>query len=106
MDHKAGNQLPHGWMMGFSTVQVELFCLQKFYRTAINPINLSYKSDKEDIAYHSKKHTQTNQQTSPIKPSHPFSQTTNSRGKVITFLRSYHMRDEEVRWRILCPDIT
>ena len=23
MDHKAGNQLPHGWMMGFSTVQVE-----------------------------------------------------------------------------------
>lgn len=25
MDHKAGNQLPHGWMMGFSTVQVELF---------------------------------------------------------------------------------
>ena len=25
MDHKAGNQLPHGWMMGFSTVQVEYF---------------------------------------------------------------------------------
>ena len=26
MDHKAGNQLPHGWMMGFSTVQVENNC--------------------------------------------------------------------------------
>ena len=31
MDHKAGNQLPHGWMMGFSTVQVEnLFALAVF----------------------------------------------------------------------------
>lgn len=29
MDHKAGNQLPHGWMMGFSTVQVENFRTMK-----------------------------------------------------------------------------
>ena len=30
MDHKAGNQLPHGWMMGFSTVQVEIISVLLF----------------------------------------------------------------------------
>ena len=34
MDHKAGNQLPHGWMMGFSTVQVEqISCINRMRRT-------------------------------------------------------------------------
>lgn len=35
MDHKAGNQLPHGWMMGFSTVQVELFYGSNDYETSV-----------------------------------------------------------------------